>query len=221
MPIFKPPGSNQVVNPPVPRVGDLAVEGEDYSAFEVDLLEIVRSTVEKKRAEDTSVARSSAPSILGFINSTTSEVNSILSSISSPPTSDLDAVEGEVCRIILAEITKIDSIEEIERRFSESLALESTLLPSQLHTALDDVSTLESSMSAVTGLLSAFAEIVEEQSEVVGEINRQANTAKEEVEKGGGELRTAKKHIEATSYAVPAIIVVMGWTLLFVNWYTP
>jgi t-SNARE complex subunit (syntaxin) len=102
-----------------------------------------------------------------------------------------------------------------------SLALESTLLPSQLHTALDDVATLESSMSAVTTLLGAFANIVEEQSEVVGEINRQAITAKTEVEKGGGELRTAKKHIEATSYVVPVIIVVMGWTLLFVNWYTP
>jgi|NorSeaMetagenome_1021524.scaffolds.fasta_scaffold144551_2 t-SNARE complex subunit (syntaxin) len=53
-------------------------------------------------------------------------------------------------------------------------------------------------MSAVTTLLSAFTNIVEEQSEVVGEINRQAITAVGEVEKGGGELKTAKKHIENT-----------------------
>ena len=49
----------------------------------------------------------SFPPLSGFINSTTSEVNSILSSIPSPPTSDLESVEGEVCRIILADITKI------------------------------------------------------------------------------------------------------------------
>eukprot|EP00520_Triparma_pacifica_P013189 CAMPEP_0118660720 /NCGR_PEP_ID=MMETSP0785-20121206/15850_1 /TAXON_ID=91992 /ORGANISM="Bolidomonas pacifica, Strain CCMP 1866" /LENGTH=197 /DNA_ID=CAMNT_0006554019 /DNA_START=112 /DNA_END=702 /DNA_ORIENTATION=+ len=88
-----------------PEFSTLTTIHQSIVELKKSLLDIILSTTARK-----SVAKTSAPSIIGFINETTTQVNNILNSIPSPPTSDSEAVNGEVCKIILSDIKCIGEV---------------------------------------------------------------------------------------------------------------
>ena len=105
--------------------------------------------------------------------------------------------------------------------FEESLALEGSILAASLHSELDAAEEMERQTTQIANLLTSFTNLVQQQSEQIGLIEETTKRAKEEVEKGGEELVTAKERNEKAGYTVPLIIAFLAWSLLFVNWITP
>ena len=105
--------------------------------------------------------------------------------------------------------------------FSTSLLLENSLLSTSLQSNLDSVEVMESTMTSITNLLSSFTTLVETQSEQICGIENLLEEAKTAVVKGSEQLQTAKETTDSATYTVPAIILIMALTLLFVNSYTP
>ena len=105
--------------------------------------------------------------------------------------------------------------------FEESLALEGSILAASLHSELDAAEEMERQTTQIANLLTSFTNLVQQQSEQIGYIEESTRRAKEDVEKGGEELVTAKERGDKAGYTVPIIIAFMGWSLLFMNWMTP
>ncbi|GMH51755.1 hypothetical protein TL16_g04239 [Triparma laevis f. inornata] len=78
-----------------------------------------------------------------------------------------------------------------------SLALEGSLLLSNLQSTLDAAESLETQMSTITQLLTSFTDIVSTQSEQIQGIEKDAKTAVESVGKGEKELEKAKERLAA------------------------
>ncbi|GMH71797.1 hypothetical protein TrST_g6822 [Triparma strigata] len=104
---------------------------------------------------------------------------------------------------------------------SEVLELEGSLLLNNLQSTLDAAESLETKMSTITQLLTSFTDIVQQQSEQIQGIERDAITAVDSVEKGGGELEKARERGERGSYWMPMVIAGLGVVLLLFNQMIP
>ena len=103
----------------------------------------------------------------------------------------------------------------------QELQQEAVLLKASLENDLDQVQKMETTMVAITKLLSQFADLVANQQEDIIQIHDAAETTKSNMEKGQEKLLDAAEQTHNSHHYMDTAITAMGIMLLIVHWIRP
>eukprot|EP00977_Amphora_coffeiformis_P000856 scaffold184_cov179-Amphora_coffeaeformis.AAC.15 len=103
----------------------------------------------------------------------------------------------------------------------QELQQEAVLLKASLENDLDQVQKMETTMVAITKLLSQFADLVANQQEDIIQIHDAAETTKSNMEKGQEKLLDAADQTHNSHHYMATAIAAMGVMLLVVHWIRP
>lgn len=103
----------------------------------------------------------------------------------------------------------------------QELEQEAVLLKASLENDLDQIQQVETTMVAITKLLSQFADLVASQQEDIIQIQDAAETTKTNMEKGQEKLLDAADQTQHSHHYMATAITAMGVILLVVHWVRP